>query len=396
VNRGRVVHYCRAILLGYAIALPLLWLRMGWPVDADGFPADSDFVNVWAAGYLAAAGQAAAIYDWEIHKQIENLALGREFEGYYGWHYPPIFLFVATPLSLLPYLVSYVAWVGFSLFAFIRLLGPVLRLPTSTIALPLLTAPATFYCALAGQNGMLTAGLMAGSLALIERRPWLSGVLLGLLCYKPQYGLLFPLVLAVAGRWRVFAAAAVTALAITGASALVFGAEAWAAFADSLTVSMHEVLRRGGSSWPKLQSIYAMAYQITGHDSVAWAAHAAGIAATLAVLIPLWRGTAPLAVKAAAMTAGAFLATPYAYVYDAPVLLAGTAFLVRDGLDRGFRSYDRVLLALCWLIPALFNIAGSITVPLVGALLLFLAVRRAGPAQTWREAPIRRSAVPAS
>ncbi len=41
----------------------------------------------------------------------------------------------------------------------------------------------------------------------------LAGVLIGLLAYKPQFGLLIPLVLAVSGRWRVFAAAAATVAA---------------------------------------------------------------------------------------------------------------------------------------------------------------------------------------
>jgi hypothetical protein len=72
------------------------------------------------------------------------------------------------------------------------------------------------------------------------------------------------------------------------------------------------------------------------------------------------------------------LATPYAYIYDAPVLLAGSAFLVRDCLDRGFRPYDSVLLCLCCLLPGLFHFAGSVTAPVVCLLLLVLALRRAG------------------
>ena len=50
------------------------------------------------------------------------------------------------------------------------------------------------------------------SLALIDRRPWLAGVLIGCLAYKPQFGLLIPLVLVASGRWRVFAAAVATVL----------------------------------------------------------------------------------------------------------------------------------------------------------------------------------------
>ena len=52
---------------------------------------------------------------------------------------------------------------------------------------------------LVGQNGFLTAALIDGTLYLMPVRPILAGICLGLLSYKPQYGLLFPLVLIAAG-----------------------------------------------------------------------------------------------------------------------------------------------------------------------------------------------------
>ena len=64
-----------------------------------------------------------------------------------------------------------------------------------------------------GQNGFLTAALLGGALVVLERRPIMAGFMLGLLVYKPQYGLLLPLVLAVSGRWKCFASAAVTVAA---------------------------------------------------------------------------------------------------------------------------------------------------------------------------------------
>ena len=53
----------------------------------------------------------------------------------------------------------------------------------------------------AGQNGFLTAALIGGALGLLERRPALAGICLGLLTYKPQFGLLFPFVLIADRRW---------------------------------------------------------------------------------------------------------------------------------------------------------------------------------------------------
>ena len=69
--------------------------------DGGGVP--SDFVNVWAAGRMALAGHAVLVYDWPAHKLVEESAVGHGFDGYFGWHYPPTFLFVAAALSLIPY-----------------------------------------------------------------------------------------------------------------------------------------------------------------------------------------------------------------------------------------------------------------------------------------------------
>jgi alpha-1,2-mannosyltransferase len=48
-----------------------------------------------------------------------------------------------------------------------------------------------------GQNGFRTMALLGGALMLLERRPIFGGVLFGLLSYKPQFGVLVPLFLAV-------------------------------------------------------------------------------------------------------------------------------------------------------------------------------------------------------
>jgi hypothetical protein len=45
--------------------------------------------------------------------------------------------------------------------------------------------PAAFIIIGHGQNGFLTAALLGGALHLLDRRPWLAGLLIGGLAYKP-------------------------------------------------------------------------------------------------------------------------------------------------------------------------------------------------------------------
>ena len=70
---------------------------------------------------------------------------------------------------------------------------------------------------------MVTMALLGGALLLIERRPWLAGVLIGLLAYKPQFGVLIPVALVAGARWPTIAAAGATVVALVAISFAALG-----------------------------------------------------------------------------------------------------------------------------------------------------------------------------
>jgi hypothetical protein len=74
----------------------IIWLIVG------GLDAPSDFIAVWAAGKLASAGHAASVYDWAVHKLVEQTAVGHPFAGYFGFHYPPTFRSLRLPSRCCP------------------------------------------------------------------------------------------------------------------------------------------------------------------------------------------------------------------------------------------------------------------------------------------------------
>ena len=88
--------------LGYLIVLGGSYLQGHFLTDPQGRPIANDFVNVWAAGRLALDGAAPIAYDWTLHRAAEVRAVGYDFEGYYGWHYPPPAFFFAAALATLP------------------------------------------------------------------------------------------------------------------------------------------------------------------------------------------------------------------------------------------------------------------------------------------------------
>jgi len=204
-----------------------------------------------------------------------------------------------------------------------------------------------------GQNGFLTAALIGGTLIFIDRRPLLAGVCLGLLTYKPQFGLLFPLVLLVDRHWQVLVAASITAAALAAASVLAFGVQSWEAFFAWMPVTSNAVFAEGRAGLMKLQSLLGVVRWLGGDMTAAWTAQAALIAGAAILSAWLWRQRVRYEIKAAALAAAAMLATPYLYIYDFPVLAIPLAFLVRMGLRDGFLPYELPAFAVsCGLILA--------------------------------------------
>jgi hypothetical protein len=322
------------LALAYLIVLGGAYRDGQFLSDPQGQPIANDFVNVYAAGRLTLDGAPAAAYDWPANKAAEERAVGHAFANYYGWHYPPVFLFVAAALALLPYLAAAMIWLAATLAAFAATLGSILGGRAGVFLA--LGFPAALWNITAGQNGFLTATLIGGTLALLERHPALAGVCLGLLSYKPQFGLLFPIVLIADRRWRTLAIAALVAASLAALAWLAFGGASWLAFADSVPVTSRVILNRGATEWSRLQSLFGFMRAHGAGETLAWTDQAIVTLGFAAGLVVLWRSRAAYELKAAALAAGALIATPYVFIYDLVVLAVAVAFLLRLALQRGF------------------------------------------------------------
>jgi len=354
-----------------------------WVYDPNGLGIPTDFINVWAAGRLVLDGLPAQAYDWDIQKQVEVAKLGQDFVGYFAWHYPPPFLFVASLLAQLPYQAAFIGWVVVSFLPFLIAVRAIVGRNFGYLLA--LAIPMAFINALVGQNGFLTAALIGGALYLIPLRPVLAGICLGLLTYKPQYGLLFPIVLIAGGHWRVFISAGVTAVVLATASWLAFGIESWLAFFHWMPKFSQAFLTEGKAPWWKLQSIFSLVRYFGGSEPLGWAFQWVLTASVAVVLALMWRSRVPYTIKAAALAAGALLTTPYLFMYDMMVLAIPIAFLVRIGLKTGFRTYELPALGAVVALIGCYMFTGIPTG--LGATLVvsMLILRRAG--LWWRHEP---------
>jgi Glycosyltransferase family 87 len=360
---SRLRAYC-LILLALSVLVFAGWIVVSdGLIDRTGQPIGTDFSNVYAAGSLTWQGRAADAYAPALQHAAEKAVFDGREVPFYGWHYPPFFFAIAFLVAALPYAGGLALWLVASFAAYLAAIRAIL--PRRETLLVAAAFPAVLVNVGHGQNGFLTAALLGGALHWLDRRPWLAGVLIGLLAYKPQFGVLIPVALLAGGRWRTIGAAALTVAALVGISFAMLGSGIWHAFADSMNFTQTVVLEQGGTGWQKIQSIFSAVRALGANVPTAYAAQGMLLALLAASLAWLWHSDAAFELKAAALALASLLATPYVLDYDFVVLAVAIAFFARHGLTYGFRDFEISLLAAAWLVPLLSrSIAGVSYIPL--------------------------------
>jgi arabinofuranan 3-O-arabinosyltransferase len=375
-----LLHACFALFVVNAALIPALYVAHDWIFDAEGRGIPTDFVNVWSAGRLALDGHPAQAWDWNIQKQVQVAVLGRNFVGNFAWHYPPPFLFVAALLAQFPYAVALIGWVVVSIAPYLIVMRAIVGRPFGLLvgaAFPVVLANT-----LVGQNGFLTASLIGGTLVLLPKRPALAGICLGLIAYKPQYGLLFPLVLIATSQWRAFISAGAVAASVAALSWLAFGTESWRAFFHWMPMFSQAFFSEGRVPWFKMQSVFALVRLLGGSEPLAWTLQFIVSATVAFSLVMTWRSQARYALKAAALATGTLLLTPYLFLYDMMVLAIPIALLIRIGLTDGFERGELAALGCATLLLLIFPLVDAPLGFCSSLIVAALIARRAVP--SWR------------
>jgi hypothetical protein len=323
-------------------------------------PLMTDYLSYWAAGKLAIAGDPSAAYDVARHRALEFTIV--EFKGLLPFPYPPPFLLLVIPFSLLPYMWAFAGWVGVTLT--IYLLATRRAVDTSCS----LSHPSVLMNGLIGQNGFLTAAIFTGGVALLRKRPFVAGVILGCLVIKPQLALLLPVAVIAARLWPAIAGAVTSAAALGLVSLVLFGAGAFTGFVEILPL-YRELMRQDKWPWNEFISVFAFVRYFGIDQSIALAVHFA-IAAAAAALTWMawsrnWDGQLPI------LAAATLLIPPYLLTYDALLMIIPIGFWVRQQPRPWIAG---VLWLLCFLpIAFYFNLyRGPNTVPLAAILTLWI------------------------
>ena len=363
------------LLLVASLAVMLPVLRFYWPagggLDVVGYPLGRDFINVWSGPQVAFGDKVSALFDLRGYHE----AIGRLFGTplpFHNWGYPLFTLPAFWPLAQLPYFWALAIWtVGlFAIFAAIVLaeIEPARRLQALLL---LALTPACLINTIGGQNGFLSAALFLGGVLNIDRRPILSGVLIGLLTFKPHLGIVLPFALVALGAWRVIASAAVTALALFAISTAMFGLDAWRDYLAVVGPYQTELLRQfEGFYTTMMVSVLASGRQLGLSYSVALGIQVIVSLGVIALACWAVRRIADPCARAFLLVTATLLATPYAFNYDMTALGAALVWVFVGRLPHRPEAGPAYILA--WLAPPVTMMLALYGSPLAPLITLFV------------------------
>ncbi len=293
---------------------------------------------MWAAGRLVLEGHAGAgLRLGPAPAGRDRGRGGHDFESYYGWHYPP------PPCSLRrsrkPALSGGVVAVDGGHAARLCRQRSAPSSASASASCWRWAFPGVLWNISVGQNGFLDRGADRRHARLASNAGRSSpGCCLGLLTYKPQFGVLFPLVLMVDGRWR-------------GSSRrrrhdrVRSAARRSSPSAAKLEASMTR-RSRSPTSWcspkaahglMKMQSLLGLVRWLGGSMTAAWLVAGRAAIVRAAGTMWLWAAERPLRDQGGgAVRRGACWRRPTCYIYDfrvsrGPARLPDADTGLRDG-----------------------------------------------------------------
>jgi hypothetical protein len=296
-----------------------------------------DFISFWAAGRISLEGSPAGAYDIAAHRAIELQVL--PLQGLMPFPYPPPFLLIVTPLSVLPYGAALATWLIVTATFYVYSSSRFTAWQFSAANPPMLIDFAI------GQTGFLVSGIFILGLAFIDATPIIAGAILGCLIIKPQVALLLPFAMIAGRRWRVIAGAILSSAILLTGALLAFGTTAYVGFWNILPYYLG-LLHNSKWPWNELASPFALARFVGLAETPAlWIHSILAITATFITIRAWWLN---LENKIPILAAATLLIPPYILTYDALLLIVPAAWLIRQ---RRFAMV--VIIWICSFLPLL-------------------------------------------
>jgi hypothetical protein len=355
VTWERVRAYAAILLVGYLVGWLALALTLRHGLDARGDPPGADFIIFYGVSRLTLAGQALAAYLPHALLMAERAAIPAS-RGVFLWCYPPTFQLMVWPLAIVSYVPALAAWTLAGLAAYLAVIRIVSR--DARAWLLAVAFPGLFMNASQGQTGFWIAALLGGGLLLLDRRPAVAGVLIGLLAIKPQFAVLTPVLIILARRPSAFVTAAMTSLALAAAATVAFGPGSWPRFLVAAQAA-GRALQSGALPLHKDPSAFAALRLFGVPSGLALAVHAVQALVVVVLTVVAWRRPGAAELKAGVGVLATLIVLPYLFDYDLMVLAAPIAVGLKAIHDRGGPAGARIGLVALAVTPILVGPVGK-------------------------------------
>ncbi len=286
-----------AVFMAFAIAFVRPWgSEPSRARDVDSFLSGvamaSDFVSFWTGASLLRDGAGPDLYDMERQQDFQVGLRRSRFTGEKlvnrldPYHNPPPLALLFLPLALLPLSWAFACWTILSGTAFaVAVALPLRRALVSWTPVSVMMATGVVADALIwGQaDALFVLSLSLALLSFTAGRPFLGGMLLGMLWLKPQYALVFPLVFLIKRRWHELAGMAVAGVALAAVSLVLVGVDGALAYLS--------VLRQAGAFYPPESSFIFPELMVNWRAVVANSMPGIGGDVGSALTLALWGAT---------------------------------------------------------------------------------------------------------
>lgn len=343
----------RPVVLAAVFAL-FLWIDLRLVLAmVEVQPLGIDFLAIWS-GVRVALEQPDRLYDFAAVTHSQQWLLG-EGSKVRPFVYPPSAALLFLPFGLVGF---WTAYAGFILLTGALYFAAARRISRGIAPLVLLAlAPPVVLSGLIGQLSFLIGGLVLLAL-LLRDRPIVAGALLGIAAaLKPQLLVLFPLALALEGRWRALAAAFATGGLVCLGSLAVFGVSAWTDWLAALPRFARLVADDPDLMRNVVTPIGALVRMGVGGPALA-VAQAACVALAAGLVWWTFRRAGSPGQRLTALIGAGLLITPYAMQYEIAILAPAVAALAVPPGDSRWLYYLLALLLLSLTLPGLAILLG--------------------------------------
>ncbi|MGE5245369.1 MAG: glycosyltransferase family 87 protein [Betaproteobacteria bacterium] len=353
-------------LLGLSWFIYIYTMSVPGFIDRAGRVKGSDYVQFYVMGSLVLDGRPASLYDPAAHLSEGRLRVFPELNLYaMRPNYGPEVALAFAPLALLPYLPSLAVFLGLMALCYAGAVGllwrdsPGLAPHGWLVALLAAASPLLFASLRYAQTSPFSLLLWVLAFVALEHdRRFAAGLAIGLLAYKPQFGLIVGPVLLIAREWRLVAgAAAAVALQLAGAWLMV-----GTRVLDQYVGMLWTLLRN-----PRLVEIYPIEiHSVRGFlqlllpwPGVITVCYLAALAAILVAAVRCWRSRAPRSLKWAELVLLTVLASPHLVTYDL-LLLTVPLVLLADWAVRNAEHPRQPAVVLLLVLAYFASFSGSL------------------------------------